>query len=311
MKGTVLLIEKSLYGRRKIKEILIKESFTEFLDISNETQFNLVINNVKDICLIVMDIDFPSETEGIRVLDSIRKIPDLKSIPVIILTDNDKKSVKTETLKYSVYDYIKKPYNDKRLVSSLRSINNKQFDNDSFTYDLDNFDMIKITFEEYIKRELSFAQRMNKELSILLVAEGRDNNSYIKNRNNTDDLFERVFNYAADKFKQNMRISDGVFVKRFSEIIAVMPGTDETGAKEALEKITNNIKNDFGKSGIDFDQYFQTAVSTFPKEGNNFNELMKNTFKKIKAGKIKNKTRNTPINTREYAKNMYNSFRRY
>lgn len=69
--------------------------------------------------LIVLDITMPVMT-GPQMLEELRKDPDLKEIPVIMLTAESGKENVIQILKMGVQDYMVKPFKGEQLVERVR-----------------------------------------------------------------------------------------------------------------------------------------------------------------------------------------------
>jgi CheY-like chemotaxis protein len=79
---------------------------------------------VRDIMpeLILLDIMMP-EVDGWAVLENLGKDPELKSIPIIIVTAKDQPIDKLLAFdKYKVIDYIVKPFSNKELLEKIRNV---------------------------------------------------------------------------------------------------------------------------------------------------------------------------------------------
>jgi DNA-binding NarL/FixJ family response regulator len=68
MDGTVLLLDYSSYERQKIRHILEKAGRFEVIEAGDIRQFRLLDLDIMDLKLIIMDLAFPSESDGLDVL---------------------------------------------------------------------------------------------------------------------------------------------------------------------------------------------------------------------------------------------------
>ncbi|ASQ90275.1 response regulator [Prosthecochloris sp. GSB1] len=71
--------------------------------------------------LIVVDVAMPG-MDGFSFVESIRKTPALKAVPVIMLTAKDKSSEKEKGLRVGADDYITKPFSMDDLAARIRSL---------------------------------------------------------------------------------------------------------------------------------------------------------------------------------------------
>ena len=60
------------------------------------------------------------EMEGIDTMREIRKIPELKSLPIVAVTAKAMKGDREKCLEAGASDYLAKPVNTEQLLSALR-----------------------------------------------------------------------------------------------------------------------------------------------------------------------------------------------
>lgn len=74
-----------------------------------------------DVCLVVLDIMLPGMA-GLDVLDNLRRDPDTRSLPVILLTARRDDSDKVRGLATGADDYLTKPFNPEELVLRVEAV---------------------------------------------------------------------------------------------------------------------------------------------------------------------------------------------
>ncbi|OGO81224.1 MAG: hypothetical protein A2Y21_09900 [Clostridiales bacterium GWC2_40_7] len=308
MDGTIVILDYSSYERQKIKHILEKIGTFDAIEVSSSTQFKLLNLNLENLRLIIMDLAFPSEQEGFEILKSIRSNEYAANVPVIIVTRSDQLEYKTTALQYAVNDYIIKPFQVKRMESSVRSFVRLK---DSFHYDTGDIGNITMTFDEYIIREIKYSRRMQSPLSFILI-------TTLKLREDKDGITqkeinnkEKIFSIAAQTARSTLRITDTIVMSRSRDIIIVLPCTDESGAKLVCEKIKAGIFQELIKINADLNDYIYPVHVTFPKEGEDFQKLMENAFKKVSDKEMLEKIVSITPNARKYSSNSYNQFRKW
>lgn len=308
MDGTIVILDYSSYERQKIKHILEKIGSFNTIEVSSSTQFKLLNLKLENLRLIIMDLAFPSEQEGFEILKLIRSNEYAASVPVIIVTRSDQLEYKTAALQYSVNDYIIKPFQIKRLESSVRSFVRLE---DSFHYDTGGIGNIIMTFDDYINREIKYARRMQGPLSFVLITtlklkEERDGSIHTEISNK-----ERIFSLAAQKARSILRTTDTIVMSKSRDIIIVLPCTGESGAKQVCEKIKAALFQELLKINADLNDYIYPVHVTFPKEGEDFQKLMENAFKKVSEKEMLEKIVSITPTTRKYSNNRYNQFRKW
>jgi putative two-component system response regulator len=98
----------------------IKINLDKFFDVrlakSGELALSVLRNTRVD--LILLDIEMP-EMSGFEVLEYIKKLPDLKDIPVIFVTSHVSTELITKALKSGARDYIMKPFEPDVLLKKV------------------------------------------------------------------------------------------------------------------------------------------------------------------------------------------------
>jgi CheY-like chemotaxis protein len=89
----------------------IKVSLEKFFDIrlAKSGELALSILRTTRVDLILMDIEMP-DMSGFEVLEFIKKLPELKEIPVIFVTSHVSTDLITKALRSGARDYIMKPF---------------------------------------------------------------------------------------------------------------------------------------------------------------------------------------------------------
>ena len=142
-------MDYSTFEREKIKYILNNLGGFTTIEINNLNNYHKNIDSFKNLAFIIMDISFPFETDGFNVLNDLRRNPDIKNTPIIIITKSNNSDYKKTALQYAVNDYIIKPYNVNRLESSISSI--LKIDRVD-AYKVSNTNRIIMTYEDYITK---------------------------------------------------------------------------------------------------------------------------------------------------------------
>lgn len=308
MDGTILILDYSSYERQKIKHVLEKVGTFDVIEVSSSMQFKLLNLNVENLLLIIMDLAFPSEEEGFEILKIIRHSKYSLNVPVVVVTRSDQLEHKTTALKYAVNDYIIKPFQIKRLESSIRSFVRLK---DSFHYDTSAIGNITMTFDEYMIREIKYAKRMQNPLSIILI-------TTLKLKEDKEGLTpaeisnkDKIFSIAAQKARSTLRVTDTIIMSKSRDIIIVLPCTGESGAKLVCEKIKAGIFQELIKLGANLNENIYPVHVTFPKDGEDFQKLMEAAFKKVSDKEMLEKIAAISPGARKYSNDRYNQFRKW
>ncbi len=309
MDGKVILIDSSSYERHKVKLILERTGDFDVIEVSSLSQFMLLNLDIPDLQLVIIDISFPTELDGFKVLQHLKDKKLVPKTPVIVTTRLDLPDIKAAALKYSVRDYIIKPYQVKRLEDSIRGIVVRQ--EKDFEYDASGISNIKMTFNDYINRELNFAKRTQSPLSFVLIttlnikSEGNEE-SFVNDKEK-----ETIYNVAAEIAQNVIRLTDTLIINKTKDIIVVLPSTGENGARLVCEKIRVKVNEALKKINQDFNNYIYLAYFSYPKDGDDFQALMKVAYQKVADKEMLEKIVSINPGDRKYANNRYAQFNKF
>lgn len=307
MDGVVLVMDYSTYERQKIRHVIEKAGRFNIIEVGDIKQFSLLDLNIEDLKLVVMDLAFPTEGDGFAALGSI-KASGGGNVPIIVMSQTDKPELKQEALKYSVNDYIVKPYQVKRLENSIRSFLQT---GEPFFYNTDNISDIKMSFDSYVQREIKFSGRSGSPLSLILITTLQLGSKAESGQSITNDYKTSVFTMAVRNARDALRTTDTIVLNQNRDILIVLPCTGEAGAQMVSEKIKKSMDLEFSKMNIDRNEYIYPVYVTFPKDGKSFQQLMQKAFKQISDKEMLERIVSIPTDTRRYADKSYNRYRRW
>ncbi|MBW6410065.1 response regulator transcription factor [Clostridium weizhouense] len=114
MKKSILIVEDELKIRFLLRDYLVKDEFNVF-EASNGEE-GLITFSKEKIDLIILDIMMP-KMDGLTML---RKLREVSSIPVILLTAKGEEENKLEGYDYGADDYVTKPFSPKVLIAKVK-----------------------------------------------------------------------------------------------------------------------------------------------------------------------------------------------
>jgi CheY-like chemotaxis protein len=98
----------------------IKVNLDKFFDVRLARSGELALSVLKStrVDLILLDIEMP-EMSGFELLEFIKKLPELKDIPVIFVTAHVSTELITRALKSGAKDYVMKPFEPEVLLRKV------------------------------------------------------------------------------------------------------------------------------------------------------------------------------------------------
>ncbi|HOM03742.1 MAG TPA: response regulator [Acetivibrio sp.] len=306
MDGTVLLIDYSEYEREKTKIIFDNIGEYNFIEADSLKKFYTIFEDLGSITLIIMDIAFPVEKEGLEVLSAIRNNSKTANTPIIIATKSDNAGYRHAALKFKASDYILKPYSTKRLENSVRSVLKI---GQRFRYEFDSAHVISMSIEDYISKEFKVASRAGQSLSVILMSPvNLKKESSEQSKEMSGELQDQIQNIAIEKVKHSLRSTDTAILNANRDILVILPFTNAPGAQKVLEKIQINVRNGLKSLNINYDDYYYAVFVTFPHDGKTFQSLMEKAVKKVEDKVMLEKITSIGVNILDNARKSYKKF---
>jgi two-component system chemotaxis response regulator CheY len=118
----VLVVDDFLTMRRILKNILKQVGFKRMEEAEDGAQaLDMIKNADPTFDLIIADWNMPKMT-GIELLKAIRADPELKHLPVIMVTAEAQKSRVLEAVQAGVSNYIVKPFTAETVKGKLEQV---------------------------------------------------------------------------------------------------------------------------------------------------------------------------------------------
>ena len=128
---SILLVDDQEDNIYTLERRLKKDGYTQLTSATNGTDaLQLINSNPYD--LILLDLMMP-DISGLEVLEEIKSDPNLRHIPVIMITASDEREIAAKCIKSGADDFITKPFNSTILQARVSSSLNKKMMHDMET----------------------------------------------------------------------------------------------------------------------------------------------------------------------------------
>jgi len=210
-KEKIVLIESTSILRSRLKQSLNEMGFEvyEYAEGSKALKIQKLDPSIAqpglldlikpDLVILSLDIE---DIDGIKVLKTIKSIPDLKSTPIIVSSSQNDKETIVAAISGGAADYVLKK---DAFVNTLLDKVKKYFESG------------KKTFKATLKREVDWVKYGSKELSFALIMVKR----YATGKPIDDDSFEKVL----VTLKSKLRHYDWAFPLNDTRIALILPVT--------------------------------------------------------------------------------------
>lgn len=124
-KHPILLIEDDIIDQMAVKRAFKELKITNKLFIANNGEEALEFLRDKNNQLpgfILLDLNMP-KMNGLEFMDVVKKDPDLKKIPIVVLTTSMEENDRIESFNLSVAGYIIKPVDYHNFIEAVKAIN--------------------------------------------------------------------------------------------------------------------------------------------------------------------------------------------
>jgi CheY-like chemotaxis protein len=115
---TALIVDDDVRNIFALSAVLEKQGM-QVLSVENGKAAIELLQTTTDIDVALMDIMMP-QMDGIETIRVIRRMPRLRSLPIIAVTAKAMKGDREKTLEAGAWDYLSKPVDPERMLSVLR-----------------------------------------------------------------------------------------------------------------------------------------------------------------------------------------------
>jgi CheY-like chemotaxis protein len=120
----ILLVEDdqvdAMTVRRALKELHVLNRL-EHVENGEAALARLRDGEANHPCLILLDLNMPV-MNGIELLHAVKSDPELRRIPVVVLTTSEEQKDKIDSFNLGVAGYMRKPVDYRQFVEMIRSI---------------------------------------------------------------------------------------------------------------------------------------------------------------------------------------------
>jgi diguanylate cyclase (GGDEF)-like protein len=272
MPSVVLIIDDSPTLRSQVSEILGKSGL-----VSTVVECGSVIEGFKHLLsqpvdVVLCDLEMP-DMDGLKFLDLHKSRPELRNVPVILLTGREGTEQKIQGLERGASDYVTKPFDSGELIArvkvqlKIKSLQDDLKERNQQLEKLSNTDPLtqlanRRQLMHVLTQELRRSQRAGHPLSLVMV-----DIDHFKSINDTfgHQQGDEVLKTVAETLRGALREYD--LASRFGgeEFAMVLPETDILHATQVAERVRNLVAHlKFDGSLARLKMTISLGVATFP-----------------------------------------------
>jgi len=272
MSACVLVIDDSPAIReqvvRTLSEVGLFEQYKEAKD--GLEGFRTLIDSKAD--LVICDVDMP-RMDGFKFLQLVESRPELKGVPIIMLTGMMDFNSKIKGLEQGASDYLTKPFDSGELVArvkvqlKIKSLQDELKQANELLKRLTNIDHLTNLFNrrylsEVLDGEFFRARRNNEYLSLIII-----DIDYFKKVNDTygHQNGDVVLGAVAMLAQRQLRAYDSAARYGGEEFVLVIPGTTLAGGVMVAERLRQAVlEHTFPPPLEDLTVTISAGVATYP-----------------------------------------------
>ncbi len=233
MQHSILIVDDSKTVHTALTSVLHENGYAEVYHSYN-TPCTMKVLELHTISLILMDIKLP-DTNGIELTKILKKIESYASIPVIIITSDNHKSIIDKAFQAGAIDFLHKPFHKIEILARIRS---------ALTL-FDETNLRKEREEELLKREKELVE-INRLLEIAnqsyLRASAIDELTGLTNRRFFNQYLTNEFTNSHRKGKPfSLILIDIDYFKLYNDTYGHQAG--DTCLKQVAQTIEKNLTN--------------------------------------------------------------------
>lgn len=241
MKEKIFVIDDNRLNVRLLTDILEDENFIVYSADNGLPVLDMARKLHPDV--ILLDIMMPN-IDGFEVCKLLKNDPEVKDIPIIMVTAKTEGTDIKQALEFGAFDYIKKPVDEIEVIARVQSALRYKKNHDELK-ELAMKDSLTCLYNhalllELLEKELTKQQINNSNISFVMI-----DVDYFKNLNDEYGHLagDKVLKEISSILKSSVRKGDIVGRYGGEEFSIVLSGLNKRDAFLLCERIRENIEN--------------------------------------------------------------------
>ena len=214
----IMMVDDEPINMEVLQVHLEAEGYTNFISTSeSESAIEMMRQNVPDILLL--DLNMPV-VSGFDILNSLRSDPELRLVPVVVLTSSDDSETKLKALSLGANDFLSKPVDSSELALRLRNTLIAQ----AYQHKLTHFDALTgLPNRKYLVNKLIESCELG-----------------VSNQTKTALLLVNIDRFKSINDSLGRQKGD-LILHAFSQRLQTMFGIDESGTERSFDFLRKSV----------------------------------------------------------------------
>ncbi|MBL4733148.1 MAG: PleD family two-component system response regulator [Rhizobiaceae bacterium] len=245
IRGKIVMIDDRVSSYERMVKYLSREHDVEVITDPQEALFRVAENNY-DVVMVSMTLD---GFDSLRLCSQLRSLERTRSLPILVVANDDQESQISRALEMGVNDYISRPLDKNELLARIRTQIRRKRYNDCLKDSVQNTIEMAVTDgltglhnRRYLDSHLAtlFEKARVKKSPLSTIMCDID---HFKKVNDTygHDVGDEVIREFAERLKKCVRSVDLASRYGGEEFVVVMPDTDVALASIVAERIRASI----------------------------------------------------------------------
>jgi two-component system cell cycle response regulator len=246
MKGTVLIVEDDHTILRLVDAVLTGRGHQVVQVVDGPSALSTAQRVRPDA--ILLDIGLPG-LDGFAVLTQLKEDPELRDVPVVMVTAWGEAEHVARALDRGAHDYVRKPFGNAELVARVeaalrvKELTDTLFADNQRLDGLARHDLVTALpnrrhLEEVLDRQAHACRRVGRTFSVALLDLDRFSTINADHGHEVGDL---VLRGTGKRLRRRVRVSDVLGRWGGEEFLVVLPNTPLGGAGALAEDLRNEL----------------------------------------------------------------------
>ena len=245
LRGNIVMVDNRVSSYERTVKFLSKENDVAVITDPQEALFHVVENNY-DVVIVSLSL---TDFDALRLCSHLRSLERTRTLPILIVADEDQESQISRALELGVNDYITRPLDKNELLARVRTQIKRKRYNDCLRNSVQNTIEMAVTDgltglhnRRYLDSHLAtlFDKAKAKQSHLSTIMCDIDHFKLV-NDTHGHDVGDEVIREFAERLKKCVRGVDLASRYGGEEFVVVMPDTDVALAAIVAERIRASI----------------------------------------------------------------------